>query len=54
MESFCNTYMALQGTEILKQNSRDSKDSKPSSAIKERRMDGERIVINQYERGDIC
>jgi hypothetical protein len=50
MESFCKTYMTLQGTEILKQNSKDSKDSKPSSAIKERRRDGERIVINQYER----
>jgi hypothetical protein len=48
MESFCKTYMALQGTEILKQS------RKPSSAIKEMRRDGERIVINQYERGDIC
>ena len=47
---FCKTYMTLQGTEILKQNSRDSKDSKPSSAIKERRRDGEKIVIPVYER----
>jgi hypothetical protein len=50
MKTFCKTYMVLQGTEILDQNSKDSKDSKPSSAIKERRRDGERIVINQYER----
>lgn len=44
MTNFCKTYMALQGTEILKQS------RKQSSAIKERRRDGEKIVINQYER----
>jgi hypothetical protein len=44
-EQFCKTYMAIQGTEILKQS------RKPSSAIKERRRENEKVVINQYERG---
>lgn len=51
--AFCKTYMTLQGTEILKQNSKDSKNkrnNKPSIAIKGRRREDEKVVIPVYER----